>query len=66
VPPDVEDRPVPDPFVERDQLDAALETSARIARGYLERIGEERVLSPDVEVAIGGWTDPMPEEVLGR
>jgi glutamate/tyrosine decarboxylase-like PLP-dependent enzyme len=65
VPPDVEDRPVPDPFVERDQLDAALETSARIARGYLERIGEERVLSPDVEVAIGGWTDPMPEEGVG-
>ena len=56
---------MPDPFVERDQLDAALEAAARIARGYLERIAEERVLSPDVEVAIGGWTDPMPEEGVG-
>jgi glutamate/tyrosine decarboxylase-like PLP-dependent enzyme len=56
---------VPDPFGERDQLDAALEVAARMARSYLERIGDERVLSPDAEVAIGGWSDPMPEEGVG-
>ena len=53
---------VPDPFAERDQLDAALEVAARMARSYLEGIGDERVLSPNVEVAIGRWSDPMPEE----
>jgi glutamate/tyrosine decarboxylase-like PLP-dependent enzyme len=56
---------LPDPFAERDQLDAALEIAASLARSYLERIGDERVLSPDVEVAIGRWADPMPEEGAG-
>ena len=54
-----------DPFDERDQVDAALEVAARMARDYLQRIGDERVLSPDVEVALGRWTDPMPEEGVG-
>ena len=54
-----------DPFGERDQLDAALEVAAGIARGYLERIGEERVLSPDVELALDRWSDPIPEEGVG-
>ena len=57
--------PVPDPFAERDQLDAALGVAARTARTYLERIGDEPVLSPDVEVAIARWSDPMPEEGVG-
>jgi glutamate/tyrosine decarboxylase-like PLP-dependent enzyme len=56
---------VPDPFAERDQLDAALEVAAKMARSYLERIGDERVLSPDAEAAIGRWSDPMPEEGVG-
>jgi glutamate/tyrosine decarboxylase-like PLP-dependent enzyme len=56
---------VSDPFAERDQLDAALELAARMARSYLERIGDERVLSPDADVAIGRWSDPMPEEGVG-
>ncbi len=56
---------VPDPFIERDQLDAALEVAATMARSYLERIGTERVLSPDTEDAIGRWSDPMPEEGVG-
>ena len=60
-----EDRPVPDPFAERDQVDAALEAAAKMARSYLERIADERVLSPDAEIAIGGWSDPMPEEGVG-
>ena len=56
---------MPDPFVERNQLDAALEVAAGMARSYLERIGDERVLGPDVEVAIGRWSDPMPEDGAG-
>jgi hypothetical protein len=56
---------VPDPFAERDQLDAALDVAARMARGFLEHIGDERVLSPDAEVAIGRWSDPIPEEDVG-
>ena len=56
---------MPDPFAERDQLDAALEVAAKIARGYLARIDDERVLSWDVEAAIGRWRDPMPEEGVG-
>jgi glutamate/tyrosine decarboxylase-like PLP-dependent enzyme len=56
---------VPDPFSERDQLDAALEVAAKTARSYLERIGGERVLIPGTEVAIGRWSDPMPEEGVG-
>ena len=54
-----------DPFAERDQVDAALEAAAKMARSYLERIADERVLSPDAEIAIGGWSDPMPEEGVG-
>jgi glutamate/tyrosine decarboxylase-like PLP-dependent enzyme len=56
---------VPDPFTERDQLVAALDVAAGTARGYLERIGDEPVLSPDVEASIGRWSDPMPEEGVG-
>jgi glutamate/tyrosine decarboxylase-like PLP-dependent enzyme len=56
---------VADPFAERDRLDAALEVAARMARSYLEPIGDERVLSPDAEVAIGRWSDPMPEDGVG-
>jgi hypothetical protein len=37
-----------------------------MAHNYLEHIGDEQVLSPDVKVAIGTWTDPMPEEGSGR
>jgi glutamate/tyrosine decarboxylase-like PLP-dependent enzyme len=54
-----------DPFDERGQVDAALEVAARMAREYLARIADERVLSPDVEVALGRWSDPMPEEGVG-
>lgn len=60
-----EDRPVPDPFAEREQLGAALEVAAVMASAYLERIGDERVLGPDVEGAIGRWSDPMPEQGVG-
>ena len=56
---------MPDPLGERDQVDAVLEVAAGMARSYLERIGDQRVLSPDVEVAVGGWSDPMPEEGVG-
>jgi hypothetical protein len=56
---------VPDPLAERHQLDAELELAARIARSYLECIGDERVLNPDTEVAIGRWSDSMPEEGVG-
>ena len=56
---------MPDPLDERDQLDAALEVAAELARSYLEGIGEERVLSPDAEAAIGRWSDPMPERGVG-
>ena len=51
-----------DPLTERDQLDAALELAAARAREYLRGVASERVLSPDAEVAIERWTDPMPEE----
>jgi glutamate/tyrosine decarboxylase-like PLP-dependent enzyme len=56
---------VPDPFVERDQLDPALEFAAIAARGYLDGIGDQHVLNPDTELAIGRWSDPMPEEGVG-
>jgi glutamate/tyrosine decarboxylase-like PLP-dependent enzyme len=56
---------VPDPFAERDQLDPVLEFAAGVARRYLERIGDELVLDPDAEAAIGRWGDPMPEEGVG-
>ena len=57
--------PVADPFAERDQVDVALEVACKIARSYLERVGAERVLSPNAELAIGRWSDPMPEEGVG-
>jgi glutamate/tyrosine decarboxylase-like PLP-dependent enzyme len=56
---------VPDPFAERDQLDAALELAASNARHYLERLRDEHVLKPGTEDAIGRWTDPMPEDGVG-
>jgi glutamate/tyrosine decarboxylase-like PLP-dependent enzyme len=56
---------VPDPFAERDRLDAGLELAARIARSYLAGIGDERVLNPDTEVVIDRWSDTMPEEGVG-
>ena len=56
---------MPDPLAERDQLDAGLELAARIGRSYLESIGDERVLNPDTELAIGRWSDPMPQEGVG-
>ena len=51
-----------DPLVELDQLDAALELAATSAREYLRGLRDQRVLSPDTEVAIERWRDPMPEE----
>ena len=51
-----------DPLVERDQLDAALELAATRAREYLQDVRDQPVLSPDTEVAIERWHDPMPEE----
>lgn len=51
-----------DPILERDQLDAALEFAAAIAREYLQRVRDEHVLSPGAEVAIERWSDPMPEQ----
>ena len=54
-----------DPFADRDLLDAALELAASSARHYLERVGDEHVLKPGTEVAIGQWSDPMPEEGVG-
>jgi glutamate/tyrosine decarboxylase-like PLP-dependent enzyme len=56
---------VPDPFVERDQLGSAVEFAAIAARRYLEDIGDEHVLNPDTELAIGRWSDPMPEGGVG-
>jgi len=56
---------VTDPLCERDQLDAGLELAARIARSYVESIGDERVLNPDTEAVIGRWSDSMPEEGAG-
>jgi glutamate/tyrosine decarboxylase-like PLP-dependent enzyme len=56
---------VSDPFAERDQLGAALELAAVAARRYLDGIGEEPVLSPDVEDVVGRWSDPMPEIGVG-
>jgi hypothetical protein len=42
-----------------------LEVAATMARSYLERIGDERLLTPEVEIAIGRWKDPKPEEGVG-
>jgi glutamate/tyrosine decarboxylase-like PLP-dependent enzyme len=52
---------VPDPLIDRDELTAALQLVAEEARRYLQEVGDERVLSPDVEDVIDGWSDPMPE-----
>ena len=56
---------MPDPFADRDLLDAALELAASSARRYLEGVGDEHVLKPGTEAAIGQWSDPMPEEGVG-
>lgn len=56
---------MPDPLREGNQLDAGLELAASIARSYLASIGDEHVLSPNTEVAIDRWSDPMPEEGVG-
>jgi glutamate/tyrosine decarboxylase-like PLP-dependent enzyme len=56
---------VPDPLDELPRLDPALELAAAEARRYLEHVGEELVLHPDAELAIGRWSDPMPEEGVG-
>jgi glutamate/tyrosine decarboxylase-like PLP-dependent enzyme len=56
---------VPDPLAERDQLDAALQFAATSARQYLEAVGDELVLNPGTEEAIGDWHDPMPEDGAG-
>jgi glutamate/tyrosine decarboxylase-like PLP-dependent enzyme len=50
-----------DPLSERDQLEAALELAATRAREYLSGVPSEHVLSPDTEVVIDSWRDPMPE-----
>jgi glutamate/tyrosine decarboxylase-like PLP-dependent enzyme len=60
-----EDRAVADPFTESDQLDAVLEFASESARRYLRGIRGERVLSPDIDVALGRWSDPMPEDGVG-
>jgi glutamate/tyrosine decarboxylase-like PLP-dependent enzyme len=56
---------MPDPFADRDQLDAALELAMTAARDYLKDIGHDLVLSPDVEAVIERWADPMPEQGAG-
>jgi glutamate/tyrosine decarboxylase-like PLP-dependent enzyme len=52
---------VADPLAERDQLDAALGLAATRAREYLQGVRDDRVLSPDAELAIERWSDPLPE-----
>lgn len=54
-----------DPLAERADLDSALEFAARAARCYLEDIGDAPVLNANTELAIAGWSDPMPEEGVG-
>jgi hypothetical protein len=51
-----------DPFAERDQLDAAVEFAAGMARAYLERLPVADVMPADGEAAIERWSDPMPED----
>jgi glutamate/tyrosine decarboxylase-like PLP-dependent enzyme len=51
-----------DPLCERDRLEAALELAATRAVEYLGGVASEHVLSPDTEVAIDRWSDPMPEQ----
>ncbi len=53
---------MPDPLADREQLDAALGLAATRAREYLRGVGDELVLGPGAELAIGRWRDPMPEE----
>ncbi len=50
-----------DPLAERGEVGSALELAAAAAHAYLEHIDEARILPPDAEGAIGGWSDPMPE-----
>jgi hypothetical protein len=52
---------VADPLAERDQLDAALGLAATRAREYLQGVRDDRVLSPDAELAIERRSDPLPE-----
>jgi glutamate/tyrosine decarboxylase-like PLP-dependent enzyme len=51
-----------DPLTERDQLVPALELASEEARRYLAALPTDPVLADGVEVAIGGWSDPMPEQ----
>jgi glutamate/tyrosine decarboxylase-like PLP-dependent enzyme len=51
-----------DPLTERDQLVPALELASEEARRYLAALPTDPVLADGVEAAIGGWSDPMPEE----
>ncbi len=53
---------MPDPLSEKSLLNEALDAAAEGARGYLERLGDEPVLRPGAEEAIGKWNDPMPED----
>jgi glutamate/tyrosine decarboxylase-like PLP-dependent enzyme len=56
---------VADPLGDRDVLQDALDLAAREARRYLEGLDQAYVLDPGAEAAIGGWSDPMPEEGAG-
>lgn len=53
---------MPDPLSEKDQLPEALQVAAAEAQRYLDQIDSEPVLRPGAEEAIGGWSDPMPEQ----
>ena len=53
---------MPDPLLDRDQLDAALQFAAGEARGYLEGLCRDPVVPRDAEAAIERWRDPMPED----
>jgi glutamate/tyrosine decarboxylase-like PLP-dependent enzyme len=52
---------VPDPLDEHDQLAEALDFAAGAAQRYLIEIDQARILRPDFEKTIDGWTDAMPE-----
>ena len=54
-----------DPFVERDQLVAAVELAAQAARSYLERLAVDDVVLAGSDAAIERWRDPMPEDGAG-
>ena len=53
---------MPDPLLDRDHLDAALELAATEARRYLQGLSHDPVVPPDAEAAIERWRDPMPED----